>query len=81
MESEGCVSLSLQIAELQRCEMTGPDDPTITRIEVERLKLHDLKLKLAVAKQMEVDLDITKTTKDVSVQTDKDQMQTAWGIW
>jgi hypothetical protein len=38
------------VAELQRCEMTGPDDPTIARIEVERLKLHDLKLKLAVAK-------------------------------
>jgi hypothetical protein len=69
------------VAELQSCEITGPDDPMITRIEVERLKLHDLKLKLAVAKQMEVDLDITNATKDVSVQTDKDQMQTAWGIW
>ena len=69
------------VAELQRCEMIGPDDPTIARIETERLKLHDLKLKLAVAKQMEVDLDITNATKDVSVQTDKDQMQTAWGIW
>ncbi len=26
------------VAELQRCEMTGPDDPMIARIEVERLK-------------------------------------------
>ena len=69
------------VAELQRCEMTGPDDPTIARIEAERLKLHELRLKLAVAKQMEVDLDITNATKDVSVKTDKDQMQTAWGIW
>ena len=69
------------VAELQRCEMIGPDDPTIARIETERLKLHDLKLKLTVAKQMEVDRDITKATKDVSVKTDKDQMQTAWGIW
>jgi hypothetical protein len=47
------------VAELQRCETTGPDDPTIARIEAERLKLHELKLKLAVAKQMEVNLDIT----------------------
>ena len=47
------------VVELQSCEITGPDDPTIARIEVERLKLHDLKLKLAVAKQVEVDLDIT----------------------
>ena len=69
------------VAELQRCEMTGPDDPTSARIEAERLKLHELRLKLAVAKQMEVDLDITNSTKDVSVKTDKDQMQTAWGIW
>ena len=69
------------VAELQRCEMTGPDGPSISRIELERLKLHDLKLKLAVAKQMEVDRDITNATKDVSVETDKDQMQTAWGIW
>jgi hypothetical protein len=38
-------------------------------------------LLFVVAKQMEVDLDITNTTKDVSVKTDKDQMQTAWGIW
>jgi hypothetical protein len=38
------------VAELQRCEITGPDDPTIARIEVERLNLHDPKLKLAVAK-------------------------------
>jgi hypothetical protein len=30
---------------------------------------------------MEVDRDITNATKDVSVQTYKDQMQTAWGIW
>ncbi len=50
--------------------MTGPDDPTIARTEVERLKLHELKLTLAVAKQMEVDLDITNATKDVSVKTD-----------
>jgi hypothetical protein len=69
------------VAELQCCAITGPDDPTKARIEVERLKLHDLKLKLTVAKQMEVDLDITNATKDVSVQIDKDQMQTAWGIW
>jgi len=69
------------VVELQSCEITGPDDPTIARIEFERLKLHDLKLKLAVAKQVEVDLDITNATKDVSVQTDKNQMQTAWGIW
>ncbi len=69
------------VAELQSSEMKGPDNPTLAKIEVERLKLHDLKLKLAVAKQMEVDLDITNATQDVSVQTDKDQMQTAWGIW
>jgi hypothetical protein len=55
------------VAELERCEMTGPDDPTITRIEVESLKLHELKLKVVVAKQMQVDLDITNATKDVSV--------------
>jgi hypothetical protein len=69
------------IAELQRGEMTGPNDPMIARIEGQRLKFHDLKLNLAAAKQMEVDRDITNTTKDVSVKTDKDQMQTAWGIW
>jgi hypothetical protein len=69
------------VAELQSHETTGPDDPAIARIEAEKLKLHDLKLKLAVAKQLEVDLDITNATKDVSVQSDKDQMQTAWGIW
>ena len=69
------------VADLQSHETTGPDDPTIARIEAEKLKLHDLKLKLAVAKQLEVDLDITNATKDVSVQSDKDQMQTAWGIW
>jgi hypothetical protein len=53
----------------------------LARIEAERLRLHDLKLKLAVAKQMEVDRDIANTTKEVSVQLDKDQLQTAWGIW
>ena len=53
----------------------------LARLEAERLRLHDLKLKLAVAKQMEVDRDIANTTKEVSVQLDKDQLQTAWGIW
>ena len=51
------------------------------RLEVERLRLHDLRFKLAVAKQMEVDRDIANTTKEVAVQLDRDQMQTAWGIW
>ena len=69
------------VADLQSHETTGPDDPTIARIEAEKLKLHDLKLKLAEAKQLEVDLDITNATKDVSVRTDTDQMQSAWGIW
>ena len=53
----------------------------LARLEAERLRLHDLKLKLTVAKQMEVDRDIANTTKEVSVQLDKDQLQTAWGIW
>ena len=53
----------------------------LARLEAERLRLHDLKLKLAVAKQMEVDRDIANTTKEVSVRLDKDQLKTAWGIW
>jgi len=69
------------LAELQSHEPTGPDDPVLARLEAERLRLHDLKLKLTVAKQMEVDRDIANTTKEVSVQLDKDQLQTAWGLW
>ena len=66
---------------MQSHEPTGQNDPPFARLEAERLELHDLKLKLAVAKQMEVDRDIANTTKEVSVQLDKDQLQTAWGIW
>ena len=53
------------IAELQSREPTGPDD---LGFGAERLRLHDLKLKLAVAKQMEVDRDIANTTKEVHSQ-------------
>ena len=45
------------------------------------LKLHELKLKLAANRQLEVDGDIANNVKQVSIQTDKDQLQTALGIW
>jgi hypothetical protein len=47
----------------------GPDDPVLTRLEAKRLSIHDLKLKLAVAKQMEVDRDIANTVYTRGVST------------
>ena len=48
----------------------APDDPLFATLEAEQLKLHGLKLKLAIKRQLEVDGDITnKSSRSPSRQT------------
>ena len=50
---------------VQSNEQHGPNYPLFARLEADRLKLHELKLKLAVEKQMYVDQDIASNNKGV----------------